>query len=441
MRHFFVVSLLYLSFSIQAQDVRDLVRFSQTQVFGSARFEAMAGSFGALGADLSTSAINPAGYGRYSSSTFGAALGHTYTNNASTFNNQVTNRSANAFRLNNLGLVFANDISQRNKGFLFQQFGFSYNRIENFKDKIAYSGEQYFSLLDHFAGTAGGLSIDDMYSSLAFTSALAWDTYAIDPDGSGGYYPRLDPDARVFHRRSVDTKGGISEYNFNFSGNYMNKLYIGGNWGYRTAKYEETYIHNEVISNSPVSSLDSFQYEYHLKTKGSGNNFKIGAIYLPIESLRLGISIHSPTFFEFTDDYNADMVAYHKDTTYRTPLEYKPVGKYKYRLRTPAKFVGSFGYIFGTRGCINIDAEWVNYNWAHLLTTSDESYAPYNYTPINTQAKEQVRSVVNVRIGGEMVFQSQYFIRAGYAYYPSAYKLETGRVKGVQIYSCGFGFK
>ena len=431
----------FLSFTFVAQDVRDLVRFSQTQVFGSARFESMAGSFGALGADLSTSSINPAGYGRYSSSSFGATFANTYTKNSSNFNETITDRSLNAFRLNNIGLVFTNDVSQSNRGFIFQQFGFSYNRVENFKDDIDYEGQQLTSLLDHFATSASGMTVDDLYNNLAFTSGLAWDTYAIDPNGSGGYFARIDQGSNVRHRRNVGTRGGMSEYNFNLSGNYMNKLYVGANVGLRTGRYQEDYYHSEQLINSPGSTLDSFQYEYHLKTKGSGGNLKIGAIYLPAERLRLGLSIHSPTYFEFKDEYSSDMIGFHTDTTYYIQEEYKPEGNYKYRLRTPPKVVSSLAYIFGTRGAINVDLEWVNYKWAHLRTTLDENYSPFNYSGINEQAKAQVRNVLNLRIGGELVFQSQYFFRAGYALYPSAYDPKILSVKSTQVFSGGLGFK
>lgn len=440
MKHTFCFLLLLIGLPVSAQDVRDLVRFSETQVFGSARFEAMAGSFGALGADLSTSSINPAGYGRYSSSAIGLSFQQTQILNKVTFNTKLTETKLNSFKLNNIGVVFTNDISQRNRGFLFQQFGFSYNRIQNFKDQFSYSGEQFYSLLDNMCSKAAGLSVDEIYSYLPFSSALAWDTYAIDPDGQGGYVPRLE-NTNMVHQRTVVTSGGMSEYNFNWSGNYMNKLYIGANIGLRTAKYQEDYYHHEEAISNPSYSLDSFDYEYHLTSKGSGTNFKLGVIYLPKESIRLGLSLHSNSYFEFTDNFDADMTSYHKDTTYRIIEEYKPVGNYKYRLRTPAKAVASFAYIFGTRGCINIDAELVNYKGAQLRTTKDPSYTPYDYEFENKEAEEQLRTVVNLRVGGELVFNSQYFIRGGFALYPSAYNQQVNPAKGTQVLSGGLGFK
>src|ERR1700758_4677650 len=57
----------YLGF---AQDDIDAMRYSQTAAYGDARFTAMAGSFGALGANLSCMNFNPAGIAMYRNGEF-----------------------------------------------------------------------------------------------------------------------------------------------------------------------------------------------------------------------------------------------------------------------------------------------------------------------------------------------------------------------------------
>lgn len=446
-RTFLCFIALISTFQCIAQDYLDLVRMSQTQTSGSARFEAMAGSFGALGSDLSCAAINPAGYGRFSSSTFGTSFQNTTIHNQTEFNGTFNENTLNSFKMNSLGVVLVSDVSERNHGFIFNQVGFSYNRIQNFKDYFQYSGQQFSSLLDQFCSNAYGYIPADLNLFFPFSTDLAWNTYAIDEDGNGGYVPRLT-NSDVIHDRRVSNDGAINEFNLNLSTNYINKLYIGGNLGFRGAKYTEDYYHSEHSINTNGVTLDSFQYEYHLKTKGTGINLKLGAIYLPQENLRFGLSIHTNTFFQFTDDFSADMVAYHKDTTYRIDQLMKPTGNYKYRLRTPPKVIGSFAYVFGTRGCVNLDLEYLSYGWAHFRTTTDQAYAAYDYKIENAEAKQLLRSVINVRLGAELVFQSQYFIRAGLANYPSAYdksSLEVQNTKkwkqNIQILSAGLGFK
>ncbi len=51
-----------LTFSVaQSQDITDAVRYAHYNLSGTARFRAMGGAFGALGGDLSSINVNPAG--------------------------------------------------------------------------------------------------------------------------------------------------------------------------------------------------------------------------------------------------------------------------------------------------------------------------------------------------------------------------------------------
>ena len=54
-----------LSFYAYAQNEQDALRYSQNKLFGSARVQGAGGAFGALGADASAVAINPAGIALY----------------------------------------------------------------------------------------------------------------------------------------------------------------------------------------------------------------------------------------------------------------------------------------------------------------------------------------------------------------------------------------
>lgn len=442
MRKLFIAYILFqmtgYSFS---QDVIDLVRYSNLQLQGSARFEAMGGSFGALGSDISSSLINPAGYGRYSSSQFGIGFNYNNIRNTSDFQNQSTLSKKNVFKPSNVGFVIANDVSHKNKGFLYNQIGFSYNRVDNFTNRIEYNGRMLNSLLDVFAGSAYLYATNELPP---FTSQLAYTTNAIYANIDGSYSPRLSQTDTMNHTRIISTKGGVSEYTFSYSTNYLNRLYFGINWGIRAARYTEDYTHKESQYGGPITSIDSFEYIYHLETRGNGNNFKIGIIYLPVQQLRLGLSLHTPTYYSLKDAWSADMNMIRNDTLYGIVSGKTPTGDYKYRLRTPAKVIGSLAYVFGTRGSINIDVEYIDYSKANLKSTNDPVYAPepneYRYQ--NEEASQILKPVLNIRVGGEMVIQTQYYVRAGFAYYPQPYEsnVSAGTKAGTTI-SFGGGIK
>lgn len=434
-----------ISFCAQSQGDADLFRFSKTEMYGSARFEAMGGAFGALGADLSCSQINPAGFGRYSTNHFNASLGSNFTKNNLTFKGNSVLESSWTLKPNSIGVVFSEDDSERQSGYQYIQFGLGYNRVQDFRNSYSYSGYQYESILEAFAANAQGTPYDELYIFYPYSASLAWETYTINPSTAGPftYEAALFNPADQFHKRTIETKGGMGEYYASLSGNFMNELYVGANIGFRTLRYEEEFNHYEAVTDTTGNDLRYFDYSYQLKTKGTGMNAKVGIIYLPKDNFRLGLAIHSPTFFELTDDTQADMTAHFASGTKTVADSLKPVGNYKYRLRTPPKIVGSIAYVFGVRGCISADIEWINYKWAHLRSTTDlENYQRYDFTIENAEAKKVLQNAINIRLGGEMVFNSVFFVRSGISLSSKAYnknvEVENGWDK---TYSCGLGYK
>lgn len=441
MKQLILISVLTLSgLYSQAQNILDLERYSNTQLMGGARFEGMGGSFGALGADLSSALINPAGFGRYSSSAFNFSAQVQRANLSSTFNNETTDQNTSSFKPSSAGVVITTDISKNNNGFQYFQLGFTYNRMQNFNQTIRYEGEQFYSLLDEYCYYGTGILPADLNSFLPFSTSMAWETYAIDQDGNGGYVPRLT-NGNNRHQRTVTQTGGIQEYTISLSGNYLNKLYIGANWGIRNIRYDERVNHKETLLENEGVSLNSFEVTNFLKTRGNGHNLKAGVIYLPVDNIRIGLAYHSPTIYSLTENFGADMIAYHKDG----PLTLNgnpPTGDFKYRLVTPAKWVASGAYVFGTRGAINVDVERINYTRANLKASNDYAFSNVDYSAQNRDADTSFRSVFNLRIGGELVFQSKYFVRGGFGLYPHAFRNDLAAdSRGVTTYSVGGGIK
>src|SRR5690606_40512733 len=80
----FGIALAFGSFS-QSPYVTDALRFSKMDHLGTARFNAMGGSFGALGGDFSAINVNPAGLGIYRSSEFSFTPGFLFSNTDAEF--------------------------------------------------------------------------------------------------------------------------------------------------------------------------------------------------------------------------------------------------------------------------------------------------------------------------------------------------------------------
>ena len=49
-----------------------------------------------------------------------------------------------------------------------------------------------------------------------------------------------------------------------------------------------------------------------ISTYGTGYNLKIGAIYRLAENIKIGGSIHTPTYFSIEEDYNTSLMTFFK---------------------------------------------------------------------------------------------------------------------------------
>ena len=420
------ISLFLILFPLLAfsQNETDLYRYSRTTYGGSARFESMAGSFGALGADMSCSQTNPAGMGRFSSSKAEMTFFGARVHNQSNFNQTVTSSGIFTGGLSNIGIVITTDASTKPGGILYQQLGLGMNRIESFRNTFNYQGAQFESLLDGFADQAEGIEPASLNDYFPFSTFVAYQTYALDYYAPTQSYYSLLNSGDVYHDRTVETYGGQNELFISYSINYINRLYVGSSIGFRYHQYEEAISHKETLTDTSNTPLRSFEYNYHLNTSGWGTNLKVGAIYLVNESLRTGFAFHSPTFGELTDSWSANMTSHFQDSTVYLPSHLVPAGNYRYRIRNPIRLIGSLAYVFSTRGCINIDLEYIDYRMAHFKSTKDKTYLPYSYSAENDYAKTVFRPALNVRLGGEYIVASILYLRGGIAYYPKAFKEE-----------------
>lgn len=448
-----LVPILFGTFFTFAQTETDVYRYSNTPVMGSPRFDAMAGSFGALGAESGCVDINPSGFGKYSSSAFNFSVNSTIHTTESTFRGNVNSNStllndrnlelSNAkARLSNLSGVIVTDVSGNTNGFLYTQIFFGVKRVANFNNSFSYEGEQFESLLDVFCNDAYGYYSDELYNELPATASLAYQTYAINPDNSGyNYYPDI-AFGNMYHQRTVYQRGGMNEWYGGISTNYLDKLLFGISYSYNSVNYYENIIHKETLMDTTNASLRSFIYDFNTGSRGGGSTFRLGATLTPAEFFRFGAAIHTPTFLEITDTYNADMTTKHEDGNIYVNNYFAYNSTYKYRIWTPMKFIASTAFIFGSNGCVNIDLEYMNYGWARIFSTNDEAYAKFDYSSQNQYIKKELDGVLNLRIGGEFVIANILFLRAGYAMYPKGNQLISDfGSKNNQIISGGIGFR
>lgn len=135
----FVVGILE---NVYSQNDADLFLYSKQYHGGSARFEAMGGAFGSLGADISAGQINPASFGRFSTSQVSVSLGSPINSTQSNFDStgNAAKASSVGFTIPSFGVVFTKDLSLKNNGDMYSQFAFGINRLSNYKQNMVIEG-------------------------------------------------------------------------------------------------------------------------------------------------------------------------------------------------------------------------------------------------------------------------------------------------------------
>ncbi|MFW5644477.1 MAG: hypothetical protein ACOCZL_01060 [Bacteroidota bacterium] len=437
-----VTGLLFLSTGfIKAQNEVDALRYSQNFHVGTARSLGLGGAIGAVGGDFTSLSVNPAGIGLYRGSemTFSPAL---YWNNSTSdfLDNNYTEEKYNV-NLGNFGFVF-NNKTGKEKGWIGTNFGFGYNRLNNFHREVFMRGIQNnSSYLDNFVYYADDLPSEDLDP---FYEQLAWDTYMIDWDENNNEYFNDFADAGYgqVQERTLKSKGSLGEYLLSFGANYNHRLYLGATVGINRVNFEQTVIHFEDDPLDEINFTQNFRFEEYLSTRGTGYNLKLGAIVRPANFLRLGASFHLPTFYYLKDEFENTMEAY-IDNENLNPEEgienpmiaSSGLGDYRYRLRTPAKAIGSAVVNFGNVGLFSVDYEFVNYQNADL------SASDYNFRTENDDIENIYKAAHNLRFGGELRFGPLYF-RGGYAFYDSPFATEQSNINSNRnIISAGMGIR
>ncbi|HET6244873.1 MAG: hypothetical protein H0V01_06720 [Bacteroidetes bacterium] len=425
---------------LQAQTADDALRYSQFNVFGTSRYSSMGGAFGALGGDISVSSTNPAGLAIYRRSEFTLTPSVFARNVNSTFQNQNSGDNDINLNFNNIGFVGANVFDSPSAGgWVSTAFSFGYNRTNNFDSNTLLRGEnRNSSLLDVFvnqANSRGGLSPDQLNPFGAFLAYQANLIFDVDTLNGFEYTSDIPNGGRegVFQRKSIIASGGMGEAFFSFAGNYDDRLYLGGTIAYSTVRYNYFSTHREEAFPDTTHILESFTYTDEYRTTGGGVNLKIGALYRVFDWFRLGVAIHTPTFYSLSDTYANTITSRFKPNYTFLDTTASATGSFNYSLTTPMRAIGSFAIIIAKQGLISADYEVVNYSSAMFSAPKTD------FADVNMVIRDNLTSTSNLRVGAEWRFDP-FALRAGYSLQGNPYRSDFNQ-GSINNYTIGFGIR
>lgn len=437
-----------------AQYQQDALRYSTFTTGATARIRAVGNAGTAVGGDLSSVGGNPAGIGFFTKSELsltpefdGSKVNSTY------FNNPMSNSKSN-LNLNNAAFVIYSKLNtpkgaDKTKGWLSLNFGFAYDRTNNYYENFSYSGKNNNnSINDYYAEDANS----QVTPSTAATANLSsnslgqwgYNEYLIDKYtvGSGVLY-KSNALAGVNQLNNTVRTGGESEVNFSMGANYSNMLYFGVSLGISTLRYNNNSSFTETgtasvyqsTSNTFVNQPYSNVYSQYQDTKGTGVNAKFGVIFKPVNAVRLGLLITTPTHFAIDDSYSEGMATRIAASGTSPAINAKdgPASyPFSYTLNTPAKIAGGISVFVGKLGFITADAEYQDFSTMSV----HGDYA--GQTTDNNNIKTLYQSAVNLRAGAEARVTSNFFLRGGYGVQGNPEKYNGSDIKTT---SGGIGYR
>jgi hypothetical protein len=410
-----IFAALSLFTGVRSQNVDDALRYSQIFYGGTARFMSMGGAFTAIGGDISSLSQNPAGIGVFRGSEITITPQLFHINTKAGFNGTTSDYLYN-FNLGQAGFV-SNLISNSGEtGLLTLNFGYSFNKTNNLHQSIRIEGTgTNSSMADYWALNSEGT----LHGNLMGNERNAYDAWLIDTlSGSGtsygtvfsNYGDNLPSKYGQTIKRLVTNEGYTGEHAISIGGNYSNKIFFGATLGITNVKYSSHYEHTESTNVALDSKFQNFTYTDHFENTGTGYSLKLGAIIKPVETVRIGLAFHSPTFYKIQEYFYEDLTSKFTDgDNYQFSNE--PM-RYSYALTTPFRALAGIAVQIKKLAILSADYEFVDYSTARFSETGDG----FDYSEKNSIIKNSLKSTSNIRLGGELRFNSLY-LRTGYALY------------------------
>ncbi len=408
------ITLAISSILANAQNEVDALRYSTQNLSGTARYSAMGGAFGSLGGEFSALSSNPAGIGMYQFSELTFTPSFNLNANKAYFENSNLSSYRSGFTIGNLGLVFT--VPKNNSDWKRINIGIGWNQLANYDNTIKIEGiNNGNSIVDKIIEITNGTMIGSLTNGEGNSySQMAWNTYLIDPlfnnNGSidGEYVSNFSSNSKS-KSKITTSNGSMNEFIFSIGGSYQEQLYIGATIGVPTVDYYEYSEYTERETSDTSNNLRKMLFSEEISAYGTGYNLKVGAIYRLSEKMKIGGSIHTPTFFSIEEDYNTSITTFFKDSTLDYSMGY--LTPFNYDLITPLKASISGSVIFNNI-LICGEYELIDYSTAKYFTTDFEN--------ANMAIESNYKRTENIKIGAEMNIKP-FALRAGYTKYGSAF--------------------
>lgn len=520
-RTIFTALLSLTAIAAGAQTMYDGLNYSQNNYYGTARSIGMGNAMTAVGGDLGSIGINPAGsavagYSQFTItpnltiSSMNASYSAYPVGGADRFTNEQ-NKRLTRFSMPNIGLTF-NWKAGNGSGLKAITYGLVVNGTNNFtgkmlaggrNDKTSYQSAMAVAADGYDMDFLNGYSIDkdgkrvdrgwdypyyygdDFQNDPNKGKFAPWNVIANAQAGSIANYGDTD-DPSYYWRYKATTEGysntGEKDANgnyiydiflagplnqaysrnitgskydvlFNVGFNFGDTFFVGANLGVTSLNYNYDECYKEAAENPSAFEIDfgdkgktcfsDYRTRYSYTADGSGVFGKIGFLWRPVDGLRVGAAVQTPTIMEINERWIQDVNLNYTDASFNGSAK-TPEGEYSYRLRSPYRLNAGAAFTFAGMALVSADYEMTDYSTMKFMS-KDGGWSNDTFSSLNDQIRNCMGVSHMVRIGAEFKPLPEIAVRAGYNFTTTPEYVYEGNSKTklndrINAFSVGLGY-
>jgi len=520
-RTIFTALLSLTAIAAGAQTMYDGLNYSQNNYYGTARSIGMGNAMTAVGGDLGSIGINPAGsavagYSQFTItpnltiSSMNASYSAYPVGGADRFTNEQ-NKRLTRFSMPNIGLTF-NWKTGNGSGLKAITYGLVVNGTNNFtgkmlaggrNDKTSYQSAMAVAADGYDMDFLNGFSIDkdgkrvdrgwdypyyygdDFQNDPNRGKFAPWNVIANAQAGSIANYGDTDDPSYYWRYRATtdgnsntgekDANGNYiydiflagplnqaysrnitgSKYDvlFNVGFNFGDTFFVGANLGVTSLNYNYDECYKEAAENPSAFEIDfgdkgktcfsDYRTRYSYTADGSGVFGKIGFLWRPVDGLRVGAAVQTPTIMEINERWIQDVNLNYTDASFNGSAK-TPEGDYSYRLRSPYRLNAGAAFTFAGMALVSADYEMTDYSTMKFMS-KDGGWSNDTFSSLNDQIRNCMGVSHMVRIGAEFKPLPEIAVRAGYNFTTTPEYVYEGNSKTklndrINAFSVGLGY-
>jgi len=453
MKRVIFIGIALLSASLLTAHAQSDIDFAQrlgsNHYYGTARTMGMGNAVTAVGGDLGSIGINPAGSAVFN-------YGQVEVSPGLSFN---AGESQMRFSLPSAGFSLCFDTGRR-EGLRNITFAFVNNVSNNYLE--AFSGENLTtgtSFFANLAAAAQGIPSADLASASAYDfgdydwaiisayKGRMMGGYGIDGTYLANNELLAEKDGQTYHyvpgplrqRSEVTRYGTKNDMVFNLAFNVSDRLYFGFNVGVPIIRYN----YNELYTESPVDPeqfpivfkdsggaeytalFSSAKYGYSYASTTAGIYAKAGVLWRPLDFLRVGAAIQTPVAYGIREKYENNVSSLF--TTMGSNVRgnaSSPQGSYEYNFKGPWRFNAGMTWTIGQWAILSADYEMAAFGGTRYSERYRYSGNDY-FSDSNKAIKLFLGRQHAMRVGAEVRPLPGFAIRAGYTLTGSPERIYT----------------